>query len=251
MATPAELVVRIRLLDWAGLRALWADVKAGDTPGWEAGEALKYLVLKQNKDGAFAVNGAPTTHMYAHGLATIAICEAYALTADPALRRPAQLALNYIARAQSAEGGWRYEARNPKGYDTSVGGWEVMALKSGQMAGLEVPTITWRGATKWLDAAQSADGGGYGYTSPGETPTLSAVGLLCRQYLGWGPGSPGLIAGARRLQESGPMAKNMYYNYYATQVLHHLAGPGWEIWNRRMRDQLVAAQDREIGRAHV
>src|SRR5437867_2099437 len=46
MATPAELEARIRLLDWAGLRALWADVKAGKTPGWEAGEALEYLVLR-------------------------------------------------------------------------------------------------------------------------------------------------------------------------------------------------------------
>src|SRR5205085_3504963 len=145
----------------------------------------KYLILKQNKDGAFHVNASPNTHMYAHGLATIVVCEAYGLTADPALRRPAQLALNYIARAQSPEGGWRYEARGAKGYDTSVGGWQVMAMKSGQMAGLEVPSTTWRGANQWLDAAQSADGGGYGYTSPGESTTPAAAGLVGRGYMGW------------------------------------------------------------------
>jgi hypothetical protein len=46
MATPAELEARIRLLDWAGLTALWANIKAGTTTGWDAGEALEYLVLR-------------------------------------------------------------------------------------------------------------------------------------------------------------------------------------------------------------
>jgi hypothetical protein len=46
MATPDELEVRIRQLDWAGLRHLWADVQAGSTPEWAQGEALEYLVLR-------------------------------------------------------------------------------------------------------------------------------------------------------------------------------------------------------------
>lgn len=46
MATPKELEARIKLLDWAGLRTLWAAVKAGRSPGWEEGEALEYLVLR-------------------------------------------------------------------------------------------------------------------------------------------------------------------------------------------------------------
>jgi hypothetical protein len=46
MATPADLEARIRLLDWAGLRALWAAIKAGNAAGWEPGEALEYLVLR-------------------------------------------------------------------------------------------------------------------------------------------------------------------------------------------------------------
>src|SRR5262245_45327571 len=46
MATPKELEDKIKRLDWAGLRTLWAAVRAGKTPGWEAGEALEYLVLR-------------------------------------------------------------------------------------------------------------------------------------------------------------------------------------------------------------
>jgi hypothetical protein len=46
MATPAELEARIKLLDWAGLRGLWAAIKAGNTPEWGEGEALEYLVIR-------------------------------------------------------------------------------------------------------------------------------------------------------------------------------------------------------------
>src|SRR5262249_9130141 len=97
--------------------------------------ALSYLINKQGKDRAF-----PGT-LYEHGLATLAMCEAFGLTADPQLKGPAQAALNFIAHAQDPNGGgWRYHPREPG--DTSVVGWQVMALKSGQMAGLNVPSAT-------------------------------------------------------------------------------------------------------------
>ena len=38
------------------------------------------------------------------------------------------------------------------------------------------------------------------------------------------------------------MAEDIYYDYYATQVMHHYEGPMWKKWNKRMRDRLVAAQ---------
>ncbi len=42
----------------------------------------------------------------------------------------------------------------------------------------------------------------------------------------------------------------MYYYYYATQVMHHFGGEPWQNWNPRMRDMLVAKQDRGMDRAH-
>ncbi|MFH1266905.1 MAG: hypothetical protein ABIK89_14345, partial [Planctomycetota bacterium] len=38
---------------------------------------------------------------------------------------------------------------------------------------------------------------------------------------------------------------NMYYNYYATQVMRHWGGPEWEKWNPKMRDYLVATQSNQ------
>jgi hypothetical protein len=203
--------------------------------------ALKYLMLKQGRDGSYG-NG-----MYAHGLATIAMCEAYGMTADPTLRSSAQRAIDFIRAAQSENGGWRYQPK--EGGDTSVVGWMVMALKSGQMAGLIVddsrnPTLA--RASRWLDSCMTSDGSGYKYQpSQDATPTMTAVGLLCRLYLGTGTGNSGIRAGVERLKRTPPpegMA-SMYYYYYATQVMHHVGGPNWDMWNSRMRPMLLKKQD--------
>jgi hypothetical protein len=37
----------------------------------------------------------------------------------------------------------------------------------------------------------------------------------------------------------------MYFNYYATQVLHHWGGEVWTKWNEVMREQLVRTQVHE------
>src|SRR5262249_20741497 len=96
-------------------------------------KGLLYLIRKQDKRTGDLGGG-----MYAHGLAAIALCEAYAMTQDKALlQRPAQMAINYILYAQHDRGGWRYGPKQAG--DTSVVGWQIMALKSAQMANLNVP----------------------------------------------------------------------------------------------------------------
>ncbi len=205
--------------------------------------ALKYLINHQDARSGDLGGG-----MYAHGLATIALCEAYGLSADQNLKAAAQQAIDFIVAAQDpASGGWRYTPRS--GGDTSVVGWQLMGIKSGQMAGLKVPNPTLSGAEKWLDSCATSDKGGYGYVGPQETPTMSAVGLLCRQYLGWSPRNPGLLNGVARLSKYPPGTINsMYYYYYATQVMHHMGGESWANWNPKMRDLLVNSADQ--GRAN-
>jgi len=108
---------------------------------------------------------------------------------------------------------------------------------------------------KYLDSCESSSKGGYGYVpGSGETPAMTAVGLLCRQYLGVNPRNPGLLAGIEKLKASPPgKTGNLYYEYYATQVMHHMGGETWEFWNlgpdRKMgiRDSLIAKQDKGAG----
>jgi hypothetical protein len=153
--------------------------------------ALLFLIRKQDRRTGNFGGG-----MYGHCLAAIAMSEAYGLTQDPFLRRPTQLAINYIVLAQHGEGGWRYSP-GEKG-DTSVTGWAVMALKSAKMAGLDVPEVTFRKGMRYLDGCCDPTNEGYGYTGLGSTPTMSAVGLLCRQYLqSWGSGNARMIKGVK------------------------------------------------------
>jgi hypothetical protein len=181
--------------------------------------------------------------MYGQGIATLALCEAYALTNDPDLRGPAQQALDFIASVQHPLGGWRYFPGQPG--DTTVLGWQLMALQSGRLAGLQTSQHTFDRAQEFLDRVQSDQGAAYGYQIGGDQPTPSAVGLLCRMYHGWPRSDARLQLGVERLAARGPDEHDLYFTYYATQVLHHFDGPQWETWNGHLRDRLVANQATE------
>lgn len=216
-----------------GLYFLTSQIKVADRGGMKAGD--------------LAQGGGS---MYSHGLASIVLCEAYAMTHDKGLMVPAQLSLNHIVYAQDpVGGGWRYAPRQAG--DTSVVGWQLMALKSGHMAYLVVPPGTIQGSMKFLDSVQAESGAKYGYTGPGGGNATTAVGLLCRMYLGWKMDHPAIQRGAEFLATNGPSPGNMYFNYYATQVMRQYGGDEvgpanemWEKWNTKMRDSLVNTQDK-------
>lgn len=211
-------------------------------------KGLNWLVGQQKKDGD--LRGSGIGDMYAHAQAAIVLCEAYAMTRDPQLREPAQKALDFIVRAQHPAGGWRYDPGQAG--DTSVLGWQLMALRSGKMAYLRVPDRVFAGASRYLDSAQADRyGGRYSYLpGGGATPTMTAEALLCRQYLGWPRDHQGLKSGAYYLlneHRPGPQKLDtsmpwFYYIYYATQVMHHMGGDFWRQWNDAMKKTLLTSQ---------
>jgi len=184
------------------------------------------------------------------------------MTGDRALAEPARKAIAFAAMAQMPDGGWRYtlpKTDKDRG-DMSVSGWFMMAVKSGEMAGLEVPGEVYRRLEKFLDAVYLSEKQGYGYQINEHDryfrlrPALTAEGLLCRQYLGWPQRDPRLLAGVDLLLETVKLdfgtpqepsfEKDVYAWYYITQVCHHLEGPAWQRWNARMREELPAKQIR-------
>jgi len=206
-------------------------------------KALEFLKKQQDKDGFFRGG-----NMYDHGLATIAICEAYALSQDPTLRPRAQSAITIICKAQSETGGgWGYQRNG--GADMSVSGWQMMAMKSGQMAGLTIPSVHFERAKYYLDSRKNEGktDGGFGYQVPSSAPTnrMTAVGLLCRQYMqNKGPSDGDMQAGIRGfIKPNPPGVQDVYYYYYATQVMHHFGGEEWKAWNEKMREYLIKGQD--------
>ncbi|XZE51770.1 prenyltransferase/squalene oxidase repeat-containing protein [Planctomycetaceae bacterium SH139] len=187
----------------------------------------------------------PGGNMYSHGLVSIALCEAYAMTQDPMLMLPAQQALNFIAYAQDPRsGGWRY---SPKASgDTSVTGWQVMALKSGHMGHLLISSQTIVGANNFLNLVAHDNGSSYKYIPEhadlgGHTP-CQPIGLLSRMYMGWDKTHPSIIEGVSQLSERGVLKNDIYYNYYAAQVLRHFGGSQWDKFNAELRDWLVDSQ---------
>ena len=153
---------------------------------------------------------------------------------------PAQLAVNFICYAQHEEGGWRYFPRQPG--DTTVFGWQLMALKSAKMANLEVPPHVIANAKNYLDSVETEGGAFYGYRTAGRDSTPTAVGLLSRMYLGRRQSHPSLARGVAHLEALGPSRTDMYFNYYATQVMHHYESSHWPLWNDQLRNRLVKLQ---------
>jgi len=277
----------------------------------QVADGLRFLMKSQKSDGSWFD---PSGRMYSHGLATLAFCEALAMTRyqyhrstprprvsissdtihealeraasgkpvvdieDPdsdddsaldldqdslasdvppieldELTHVAQLAVRFIEKAQHRRGGWRYTPGQAG--DTSVVGWQMMALRSAYLAGLDVNPVIFKKATKFLDAvSEDQIGSCYGYTSGGRRPYVSQdfrigattpIGLLCRMYTGWERSERGLGVGVERLGRCARSSQGMYFYYYATQVLHHYGGPTWHKWNAWMRDYLVKSQSRK------
>ncbi len=210
--------------------------------------AWKSLLRKQSEAGSFFHTGRSNGQLYTQAICTIALCELYGMTGDSRYLEPAQRAIDYCVRIQAAEGGWRYDPG--AGSDLSVTGWFAMALQSARMAGIEVPTPTFNRLSGYLDSVGSQDGIFYSYKlNRVATASMTAEGLLCRQYLGWSQSDPRLRKGAQYLIKNLPTwdrsERDVYYWYYATQVCHHMEGKYWRTWNDTMKVVLPENQVQE------
>jgi len=207
------------------------------------------LLTRQSADGRFyrfVRKSHDNQGFYTHAIDTLALCELYAMTRDPQYKQPAQRAVDFLVQSQSKQGGWKYQPQQRA--DLSVSGWAVMALQSARMAELNVPQSTLYDFEKFLDSVSHDGGKQYAY-EPRRAPSLamSAEGLLCRQYLGWEASDPRLVEGAKLLAArpiNFKREQDVYYWYYATQVLHHLGGQPWEEWNKVMASELTSRQVR-------
>ena len=253
--------------------ALLAMLGAGQTPyngdfQKEVQQGVAFLLKNSAPVGAgLDVRGqfSGNTGMYTQAIAATALCEILAMTKhefDDAkfdkemqrdnskrfalmkqLRPPAEAAIAFILNAQhKPTGGWGYSPGTAG--DTSILGWQIMALKSAVHAGIPIPGSNIIAANQFLTSVQTEDGW-FGYNSPQKKASTTAIGMISRMLSGMDREHPQLRMGIANLSATGPAFNNMYYNYYATQVMMHYGGEEWQKWNSVMRDHLVKTQVQE------
>jgi hypothetical protein len=227
---------------------------------------LRYLIAQQKASGDLSghdQNGRDEVvrfaRMYSHGMAALAIAEAYAITKDPALLAVAQRAADYSLRAMNpSSGGWRYEFPTNDPGDTSQFGWQAMFLKSAASSeAIVLEEYRRRLMLRFLDSVATGRDGGLATYRPRtnngamDAPTVSMTSeaMASRLLLGI-PTSMASQWEAQRMILSelpGEKEDNFYYWYYATLAMFQMRGSGdgdasWTRWNTAMKAKLVTSQ---------
>lgn len=207
--------------------------------------ALRWLIAQQTSEGFLGGKAHHFARMYCHGMATIALGEAFGMTNDASLREPLSRAIQFIVDTQNTtDGGWRYSPGQAS--DMSMFGWQLMALKSAGIAGVEFPTETRDLAIQFLKKAGRGPSGGLAAYRIGERikPSMTAEALFSRQLLGMNRDNPAAAEAVAFLLQHPPRQseQDLYYWYYGTLAMYHHGGQPWRTWNAALRDNLVDTQ---------
>lgn len=220
-------------------------------------DGLDWLVKQQRPDGGvYAQEG--RTYMYEHGMATFALAESCAV-ARAAKRPPdrrhlkaAKAAVGFIESQQHDDGGWRYTGERYSPSDSSVSGWQVLALKSAREAEIPVSEACIENVRKFFQGCETGQDGRTGYQARNVmTEATTGVGMLVHQFLLDGPQSELVLGASPYLAQ---MAENSwgdnrspqpdyYLLYNCTLAMHTAGGPNWERWNDVVQDFVISRQE--------
>ncbi len=229
-------------------------------------KGLDWIVERQKPDGALVGSkprgGYPQYHkyhMYEHGIAAFALADACA-TARALGREPpepylkaSERAVAFIEANQHTDGGWRYTPDLKRPGDSSVTGWQVLALSSAREAGIAVSRECIEKIRRFFKYRETGEYGRTGYDDRiPQTDATTGVGMLARQFLLDEPDAP-LIReaaayladlaeiqwGDRRADESNT---DYYLWYNCTLAMFQVGGGPWQRWNELVRDTIVGLQ---------
>jgi hypothetical protein len=213
---------------------------------------LDWLVQQQKEDGCLF---GPVQSWYEHGMATFALAECCAVAAaegkarDPRYLSAAQRAAAFIERHQYARGGWQYALDSPGCGDTSVTGWQVLALKSALEADISVAPETIQRVQQFYEACGDPSTGRTGYQSRGGgTDLTTAVGLIVQEFILKQPNSPlaqkAIEYLGQRAEQGIGRSGDFYSLYNATLAMFLAGGDPWQQWNSHVRDAIVQRQEK-------
>ena len=213
-------------------------------------KAIDFLLQVGNERGGriSRLDGQPWA--YEHGIGTYALGEAYILTKEPKIADVFTKAIAIIVNGQGTDGGWMYELNKAVPSDTSVSGWQVQALKTAHLSGLNLPGAE-QAMNKSVDNIMRCRGpkGGFGYRGPGDKMSLTPVGVLVLQIAKHERGQ--VVRQALDFYIDGRDAPKPEYDggdadlyswYYGAQACFQHGGLAWQKWNRIVQPQIIAKQ---------
>ncbi|MGN6367236.1 MAG: prenyltransferase/squalene oxidase repeat-containing protein [Phycisphaerae bacterium] len=205
-------------------------------------KGIDYLIAREGADGDLRGDG----NMYDQGIASLAMGEAAAMTNDARIIEASHRAAQFILDAQNGAGAWRYSPRDLF-TDTSVTGWQVMALHSAERTGFKIPDEVRRKVFDYLGSVSTGrEGMLAGYLTALPTSTMTAEATFARLLLGQQISAAQAQEVADYLDRKLPSrdSLNFYYIYYGSLALMQLQGEPWRRWNARMSRLLLELQDR-------
>lgn len=229
-------------------------------------KGLDWMVAQQRPDGGLLRPGTPQAgafyqqYMYEHGMATFALAEACAVAnvaggpAQDSYRQATEKAVGFIYRMQHDDGGWRYsdDLRAPS--DTSVTGWQVLALKSAKEAGVTIDPKCIDKIRVFFVNHATGENGRTGYQGRSiSTEATTGVGMLARQFLLNEPDGPLVRDAARYLAGYAERMwtdrtlrrrdRDYYLWYNCALAMFQAGGEPWQRWNRVVRDTIIELQE--------
>jgi len=219
---------------------------------------LKWLQSKQEEDGSFGRSGAEDW-IYNHAIATITLCEAYAMTRDYRLRKNCEKAVRFAIDARNPDGGWGLGQRDKRS-NASVTGWMALAFNCAGNAGIDVPDSVFGDMVKWFHVVTDMKGkAGYIYkgieikgprgTKHETLPTMTAISSFCRTILGRERLHKKTLGAVDILMENPPCwnkPKNttvdLCYWFWGTLAMYQFGGRKLYKWKTELKKSLYDTQ---------
>jgi len=210
-------------------------------------------MVEQQDERTGRIGADTATHMYGHGIALCALAELHALDLgyywsiqNSALRPHIRLGVRYLVTSQNVDGGWGYRPRSAS--DTSVTLWQIAALKTAVVLGIEEARAPLQAAGQWLASVAHADGR-FGYRRKGDFPkgtvALAAAGAWGLHCIGAGDTPDAIASRVQLLNRNKPGGRaetDRYAWYYATLFLRTQDPEAWGTWRDALGAKLLAAQ---------
>ena len=215
------------------------------------GKALTFLLASQDRNGdlrgPLRGKGSGNGDMYDHAIATLALAETALMTKDQRYADAALRGAAFIVAAQDPQtGGWRYVPGEAG--DTSVFGWQIMALHAVERLGLEIPAKTRELAEVYIRLATTGPRKMLASYRPrgAATGAMTAEMLYARMILGQKLEPDDIAPAIEYLAQQPPSARqpNLYYWYYGSLCMLQMQNDDWKRWNTRSREALIALQNR-------